>query len=71
MENIGKIVSLYIKLCCDAEKVEKLIVKPNFKDRTIFDENLVAIHMNKTKVYFDKPIYVGMSVCISFIKIFN
>mgnify|MGYP002224296545 CR=1 FL=1 len=36
--------------------------KPNIKDRNIFDDKLVPIHMNKTKVYFDKPIYVGMSI---------
>ncbi|XP_054712885.1 uncharacterized protein LOC129222404 [Uloborus diversus] len=60
MENIRKRVD--IKLCCNAKKAEKLISKPNFKDRTIFAENLTAIHMNKTKVYFNKPIYVGMSI---------
>ncbi|XP_035210409.1 uncharacterized protein LOC118184792 [Stegodyphus dumicola] len=45
MENIRK--RLDIKLCCDAEKAEKLIAKPNFKGRTIFEENLAAIHMHK------------------------
>ncbi|XP_035209175.1 uncharacterized protein LOC118185154 [Stegodyphus dumicola] len=60
MENIRK--RLDIKLCCDAEKAEKLIAKPNFKGRTIFEENLAAIHMHKTAVLFDKPIYVGMSI---------
>ncbi|GFX55757.1 uncharacterized protein TNCV_3428281 [Trichonephila clavipes] len=60
MENIRK--RLDIRLCCDGTKVEKLIAKPNFKGRTIFDESLAAIHMNKTKVLFNKPIYVGMSI---------
>ncbi|XP_042895725.2 uncharacterized protein [Parasteatoda tepidariorum] len=60
MENIRKRVD--IKLCCNAKKAQKLIAKPNFKGRTIFEENLVAIHMNKNKVLFDKPIYVGMSI---------
>ncbi|GFX69607.1 uncharacterized protein TNCV_1769761 [Trichonephila clavipes] len=36
MENIRK--GLDIRLCCDAKKVEKLIAKPNFKGRTIFEE---------------------------------
>ncbi|GFU97767.1 uncharacterized protein TNCV_2532401 [Trichonephila clavipes] len=56
MENIRK--RLDIRLCCDAKKVEKLIAKPNFNGRTIFEPNLAAIHMNKTKVLFNKPIYV-------------
>ncbi|GFX51683.1 uncharacterized protein TNCV_5013861 [Trichonephila clavipes] len=62
MVNIRK--RLDIRLCCDAKKVEKLIAKPNFKGRIIFEENLAAIHMNKTKLLFNiyKPIYVGMSI---------
>ena len=44
------------------KKALKLIAKPNFKHRTIFTENLVAVHMGKTKLVFDKPIYVGMSI---------
>ncbi|XP_025833494.1 uncharacterized protein LOC112905741 [Agrilus planipennis] len=41
---------------------EALIAKPEFKAATIFNENLVAIELNKTEVYFNKPIYVGMSI---------
>lgn len=40
----------------------KLIAMPNFKKFTMFDEDLVAIHMNKTSVLMDKPIAIGMSV---------
>ena len=29
---------------------------------TIFDENLVAVLMKKTEVYFNKPIYVGQAI---------
>ena len=36
--------------------------KPNFDRVTIFDENLVAVHMKKTEVYFNKPIYVGQEI---------
>ena len=36
--------------------------KPNFDRATIFDEHLVAIHMKKTEVYFNKPIYVGQAI---------
>ncbi|GFW00196.1 uncharacterized protein TNCV_2914781 [Trichonephila clavipes] len=68
MESIRK--RLDIGLCCDAKKVEKLIAKPNFKRRTIFEENLAAIHMNKTKVLFNKPIYVGMGILDLYLKEF-
>ncbi|WAR05654.1 hypothetical protein MAR_021023 [Mya arenaria] len=36
--------------------------KPNYKHCTIFDENLVAVHMKKTKIRFDKPVYFGMCI---------
>ncbi|XP_067126115.1 uncharacterized protein [Centruroides vittatus] len=60
MENIRNRVD--IRLCCKAKQVEKLIAKPNFKHRTIFTENLCAIHMYKINIVFNKPIYVGMSI---------
>ena len=40
----------------------KLSSKPNFERLTIFDENLVAVHMKKTEVYFNRPIYVGQAI---------
>ena len=40
------------------DKAKKLSSKPNFDRATIFDDNLIAIHMKKTEVYFDKPIYM-------------
>ncbi|KAJ8935994.1 hypothetical protein NQ318_001666 [Aromia moschata] len=30
--------------------------------RVIFDENLIAIELNKSNIIFNKPIYVGMSI---------
>ena len=42
-------------------KASRLSTKPN--DRvTIFDQNLIAVHMKKTEVYFNKPIYVGQAI---------
>ena len=40
----------------------KLSSKPNFERVTIFDENLIACHMKKTEVYFNKPIFVGQAI---------
>lgn len=59
MESIWN--SVDIRLCSKEKKVEKLIAQTNFEIRTIFAENLVAVHMKKTKIIFNKPIYVGMS----------
>ena len=41
---------------------QKLAAKPNYDYCTIFDENLIAVHMKKTKLYFNKPVYLGMSI---------
>ena len=34
----------------------------NFDRPTIFDRNLIAVHMKKTEVYFNKPICVGQAI---------
>ena len=46
-----------IKLVNDKRKAEKFIAKPNFKHLTIFDENLVSIHVKRTKLKFNKHVY--------------
>ena len=46
----------------DRKVAEKLSAKPNFKHCTIFDENLVAIQMTRTKLTFNKPVYCGMAI---------
>jgi hypothetical protein len=60
MENVRNRVD--IQLVTTEEKARKLISKPNYKSRTIFSENLVAVHMGRTKLKYDKPIYLGMSI---------
>ena len=60
MENISKRVD--VKLINNRRSAEKLSARPNFKHLTIFDENLIAIHMKRTKLVFDKPVYCGMSI---------
>ena len=46
----------------DRKLANKLSSKPNFERVTIFDENLVAVHMKKTEVYLNKPIFVGQAI---------
>lgn len=41
---------------------KSLISKPNFKRRTIFNENLVAIEMERTNITINKPIMVGIAI---------
>ena len=60
MENIRKRVD--IRLVNSEGKAKKLAAKPNYQHCNIFDENLVAIHMKKTKLVFNKPVYLGMCI---------
>ena len=41
---------------------QKLAAKPDYVSCTIFDENLIAVHMERTKLYFNKPVYLGMDI---------
>lgn len=60
MENIRNRVD--IRLATKDKQVDKWIAQPNFKSRTIFTEQLSAVHMSKTRLLFNKAIYVGMSI---------
>ena len=60
IENIRKRQN--VVLVDDRKLANKLSSKPNFDRATIFDENLIAVHMKKTGVYFNKPIYVGQAI---------
>ena len=51
-----------IRLILLDKVTQKLAAKPNSDRCRIFDENLIAVHMKKTKFYFNKPVYLGMSI---------
>ncbi|KAE9525836.1 hypothetical protein AGLY_014062 [Aphis glycines] len=60
MENVRTRVSL--KLVSSDKQANKLMMKTTFKDRTIYSENLMAIHQHKETIKFDKAIYVGSAI---------
>ncbi len=60
MENVRNRVN--VKLVTDKEALNKLVKKPNFKRVNEFDENLVAVHMEKATVKLYKPIYLKISI---------
>ena len=60
IENIRKRQNIF--LVDDRKKAVKLTSRPNFDRATIFDKNLIAVHMKKTEVYFNKPVYVGQAI---------
>ena len=60
IENIRKRQN--VKLLDNNNQSLKLSTRPNFDRVTIFDKNLIACHMKKTEVYFNKPVYVGQAI---------
>ena len=60
MENLRKRVN--VKLVNDKVKLSKLIASPSFDAFRIFSEDLAAVNMKKTKLYLNRPIYVGFTI---------
>ena len=60
MENIEKRVD--VRLVTKRKVVMKLSSQPNYDRHTIFDENLIAVHMKRIKLFYNKPIYLGMCI---------
>ena len=60
MENIRNRVD--VKLVNNENKLRKLVAKPNFRSCKIFNENLVSVHMKKTSLTMNKPVYLGMCI---------
>ena len=63
LENIENIRNrVDIKLVNDEKQAKKLTAIPNFEHCNIFSDDLVAIHMEKTRLVFNKPVYPGMCI---------
>ena len=60
IENIRKRQN--ILLVDNHAKAVKLTSQPNFDRATIFDENLIAVHMKRTEIFLNKPVYVGQAI---------
>ena len=60
MENVRNRINM--KLVNDRKKKAKYVKKVNFKHATKFGEKIAAVHMKKTKVILNKPIFVGAAI---------
>jgi len=60
MENKRKYANL--TLVNNVKYLKKLIAEQNLDHLIAFEEILVAVHMKKTEIYFNKPIYLGMCI---------
>jgi hypothetical protein len=66
MENLRKRVDIKIVRTDGSDKekqqIRKIIAKPNYDRAIIFSDELSALHVHKTHLKLNKPIYVGMCV---------
>ena len=46
----------------EKQRHRKLIASPTYAGFTIFDSDLAAIEVHKTKLVLNKPVYIGMSI---------
>jgi hypothetical protein len=60
MKNLRKRVN--VMLVSDKTKLIKLTTRPSFDSFRIFSEDLAAVSMKKTKLYLNRPIYVGVTI---------
>ena len=68
MENIENRVD--IRLIEDEMEAKTLAIKPNYDHCTISDDKLVAIHTKRTKLYYNKTIYLRISLEYIYIYIY-
>lgn len=70
IENIRAHIKL--ELVNNEKRLDKLIAKPTFKNRIIYNENLCAVELEKDSILFNKPIYAGFCILeISKIVMYN
>ena len=61
MENVRNRVEIEL-VKSNEKRYIKVLSQPTFKRRTIFSENLVAVHKNKKEIKLDKPLINGLII---------
>jgi hypothetical protein len=51
-----------VKLVNNKAKLTELTVRPSFESFRMFSEDLAAVNLKKTKLYLNRPIYVGFTI---------
>jgi hypothetical protein len=65
MESVRKRVDIQLVRATDEkerERYRKMVAKPTFAGRKIFDESLIAVHRMRSCVLLNKPVYIGLAV---------
>ena len=62
MENLRNRVDVKIVRDWENDKIRKLFSSPSYDRYTIFGNDMAGIHMRKTKLLLNKPVYTGMTI---------
>ena len=62
MENLRKRVDVKLVRAGEDDKLRRLIANPSYARANIFDDDLAAIQMHKSRLVLNRPVYMGMSV---------
>ena len=62
MENLRNHVDVKIVRDWETDKIRKLVSSPSFDRFTIFGIDMAGIHMHKTQLVLNKPVYTGMTI---------
>ena len=62
MENLRNRVDVKIVRAWENDKIRKLTSSPSYDRFTIFGNDMAGIHMHKTKLVLNKPVYTGMTI---------
>ena len=60
MENVRK--KRDIKLVTKEKRKNYLVSQPNYHSTRFFSGNLLAIEMRETKIFMNKPVYLGLLI---------
>ena len=62
MENLRNCTDVKIVRERKTDKIRKLVSSPSFDRFTIFGNDMAGIHMYKTRLVLNKPVYTGMTI---------
>ena len=62
MENLRRRVDVKLVRSNEEDKLRRLIASPAFARANIFDDDLAAIQVHKSRLELNRPMFVGMSI---------
>ena len=62
MENLRNRVDIKIVRSNETDKIRKLVASPLYSRHAMFSNDPVGIHMRKSRLLINKPVYTGMTI---------